>query len=155
MITFENWHEVKHNMTGFDQTRIINELIHACVQAKFDDPTVSYFTDRSEQYYDTEWHLEFTHTSVDIYDFSFNCLKTNVFHNHQQLENNKFFRSVDLFFKFINDRTDNISKRTWLDHMYTLAANKKNNKKSREFVENMDQYFIQIQLMDGMKCLIK
>lgn len=154
MITFDNWHEVKHNMSGFDQTRIINELIHACVQAKFDDPTIGHFTKRSRQRYDNGWHLEFTHTSVDIYDFSFNCLKTNVFHNHRQLENNHFFRSVDLFFKFIKDNTDDISKQVWLDKMYKLAL-VDDHHKSKEFLENMDQYFLQKKLMEDMKCLIK
>lgn len=154
MITFDNWQKVKHNMTGFDQTRIINELIYACVQARFDDPTVCDFTERNKQRYDNGWQLEFTHEESTIYKFSFNCLKTTVFHNYQALENNRFFRSVDLFFKFIQDKTNDIDKRIWLDRMYNLAL-KSNNTKAKEFVQNMDQYFIQLQLMDEMKCLIK
>jgi len=154
MITFENWHEVKHDMTGFDQTRIINELIHACVQARFNDPTICDFKHRSLQRYDNGWQLEFSRTNVTIYKFSFNCLKTNVFHNHQQLENNHFFRSVDLFFKFIKDNTDDISKKVWLDRIYNLAL-QSDHHKSLVFIENMDQYFTQIKLMDDMKCLIK
>jgi len=154
MITFDNWPQVKHNLTGFDQTRILNELINACVQARFNDPTVCDFTDKSRQRYDNGWQLEFTHEDSTIYKFSFNCLKVNVFGNHQELENTKFYRSVDLFFRFINDRTDNISKRVWLKRMYNLAL-KDNKQKSKEFVENIDQYFIQLQLIDEMKCLIK
>ena len=154
MITFDNWSQVKHNLTGFDQTRILNELIYACVQARFNDPTVCDFTDRSRQRYDNGWQLEFTHEDSTIYKFSFNCLKTNVFGNHQELENTKFYRSVDLFFRFINDRTDDVSKRVWLKRMYNLAL-KDNKQKSKEFVENIDQYFKQLQLIDEMKCLIK
>lgn len=154
MITFENWSQVKHNMTGFDQTRIVNELIYACVQARFNDPTVCDFTEKSKQRYDNGWHLEFTHEDSTIYKFSFNCLKLNVFGNYQELENTKFYRSVDLFFRFINDRTDDVSKRVWLKRMYNLAL-KDNKQKSKEFVENIDQYFKQLQLIDEMKCLIK
>ena len=86
MITFENWFEIKNSLSGYDQARIINELIHACVQAKINDWSISYFKDRSLQIYDNGWHLQFTKTNATIYDFSFNCLKTNIFHNHQQLE---------------------------------------------------------------------
>jgi len=154
MITFDNWQKVKHDMTGFDQTRIINELIYACVQARFDDPTVCDFTERNKQRYDNGWQLEFTHEDATIYKFSLNCLKTSVVYNYKQLENTKFYRSVDLFFKFIQDKTNDIDKRIWLDRMYNLAL-KNNKKKDKEFVENMDQYFIQLQLMDDMKCLIK
>ena len=154
MITFENWSQVKHNMTGFDQTRIVNELIYACVQARFNDPTVCDFTEKSKQRYDNGWQLEFTHKDSTIYKFSFNCLKLNVFGNYQELENTKFYRSVDLFFRFINDRTDDVSKRVWLKRMYNLAL-KDNKQKSKEFVENIDQYFKQLQLIDEMKCLIK
>ena len=154
MITFENWFEIKNSLSGYDQARIINELIHACVQAKINDWSISYFKDRSLQIYDNGWYLQFTKTNATIYDFSFNCLKTNLFHNHQQLENNHFFRSVDLFYKFINDNKIELSKKVWLDKMYMLAL-ASDNHKSKEFVENMDQYFAQRKLMDDMKCLIK
>jgi|TARA_B100001094_G_scaffold13134_1_gene11518 hypothetical protein len=155
MITFENWEEVRHTMTGFDQTRIVNELIHACVQARLNDSTVCDFTDKSQQRYDNGWQLEFTHDDSTIYKFSFNCLKLYLFYNHQELENSRFYRSVDLFFKLISDKTNDIDKRNWLERMYKLALTRENQKKADDFIENMEQYFTQLQLMDDMKCLIK
>ena len=152
MITFENWHEVRHTLPGFDQYKIVNELLAEYVACRKNNSNIKE-PKFSKCYYDNSWHLEFIEDKTDIFEYSFNCLRIYLTYNHQELENYHFFRSIDLFYKFLSQHFD-IDKRQWLDTMYSYAQCSEHHK-APVFIQNMDQYYEKQNIMDSMKCLIK
>jgi len=153
MITFKNWHEVRNTLTGFEQYRIINQLIKQFVIERSKDHNICEPKFAESYYKDNVWHLEFSKGNVSIYEYSFNCLKLHLVYNHQEVENAHFYRSIDLFYKFLSQYFD-IDKREWLDTMYSYAQCSEHHK-APVFIQNMDQYFEKLKIMDNMKCLIK
>lgn len=152
MITFKNWHEVRNTLSGFEQYKIINELIKQFVIERSKDSSICE-PKFAECYYDNSWHLEFSKINISIYEYSFNCLRIYLTYNHEELENAKFFRSIDLFFKYLKDHFE-LDKREWLDKMYMYAQQSQHHK-APVFIKNIDQYFEKQKIMDDMKCLIK
>lgn len=152
MITFKNWHEVRNTLSGFEQYKIINELIKQFVIERSKDSSICE-PKFAECYYDNSWHLEFSRINISIYEYSFNCLRLHLVYNHQEVENALFYRSIDLFYKFLSQYF-NIDKQEWLDAMYKHAQ-ESGHHKAPVFIQNMDQYFEKLHIMDNMKCLTK
>lgn len=152
MITFENWHKIRHTLSGFEQYKVVNELLKAFADARKNDIN-NCEAKFSKCYYDKGWHLEFRKETVDIYEYSFNCLRVYLTYNHEEVENAQFYRSIDLFYKFLSQHF-NIDKREWLDRMYSYAQESEHHK-APVFIQNMDQYFEKLHIMDNMRCLTK
>lgn len=152
MITFENFHEVRNKLSGFQEYKMINDLLKNFAEARANDTSIAE-PRFANCYYENKWVLDFIKKPVDIFEYSFNCLRIYLTYNHQEVENYKFFRSVDLFFKCLQQHF-NLDKREWLDKMYSCAQESEHHKAS-VFLQNMDQYFEKLKIMDDMKCLIK
>lgn len=152
MITFENWHEVRHTVSGFEQYKVVNELLKAFADARAKDVEICE-PKFSNCYYDNGWQLDFRKENISIYEYSFNCLRIYLTYNHEEVENAQFFRSIDLFYKFLSQHFD-IDKREWLDTMYSYAQCSEHHK-APVFIQNMDQYFEKLKIMDDMKCLTR
>ena len=89
---------------------------------------------------------------MNIFEYSFNCLRIYLTYNHEELENAKFFRSIDLFYKYLLQYFQ-LSKKEWLVKIYAYAKQSEHHK-APVFIKNMDQYFEKQKIMDDMKCLI-
>lgn len=152
MITFENWHELRHTVSSFEEYKIVNNLLKEFADSRAKDMNNGQ-PKFKDCYYDKKWHLQFSKETVDIYEYSFNCLRVYLTYNHVEVENAKFFRSIDLFFKYLSTHFD-LDKREWLDRMYSYAQKSEHHKAS-VFIQNMDQYFEKLHIMDNMKCLTK
>jgi hypothetical protein len=152
MINFENFYKTRQSLSGFEEYKIVNSLLKSFANARANDTSIAE-PKFSNCYYDKEWKLDFAKKPVDIFEYSFNCLRIYLTYNHEELENAKFFRSVDLFFKCLQQHF-NLDKREWLDKMYSCAQESEHHK-AFVFLQNMDQYFEKLKIMDDMKCLIK
>ena len=152
MITFENYHQIRNKLSGFEEYKIINSLLKAFVDYRVNDSSICE-PRFNNCFYDDKWILDFRKEPIDIYEYSFNCLRIYLSYNHEEVENYKFFRSIDLFFKYLHQHFQ-IEKSEWLDKMYSYAK-KSEHHKAPVFIENMDQYFEKKHTMDKMKCLIK
>tara|TARA_B110000305_G_C19460497_1_gene653999 strand:+ start:1373 stop:1831 length:459 start_codon:yes stop_codon:yes gene_type:complete len=152
MINFENFHKIRHTLSGFEEYKIVNSLLKSFADARVNDITISE-PKFSNCYYDKEWVLDFIKNPVDIFEYSFNCLRIYLTYNHEELENAKFFRSIDLFYKYLSQYFK-LNKREWLDKIYVYAQ-KSEHHKAPVFIKNMDQYLEKQKIMDDMKCLIK
>ena len=152
MINFENFYKTRQSLSGFEEYKIVNSLLKSFANARANDTSIAE-PKFSNCYYDKEWKLDFAKRPVDIFEYSFNCLRIYLTYNHEELENAKFFRSVDLFFKCLQQHF-NLDKREWLDKMYSCAQESEHHK-AFVFLQNMDQYFEKLKIMDDMKCLIK
>ena len=152
MINFENFHKTRQSLSGFEEYNIINSLLKLFADARANDASISE-PKFSNCYYDKEWKLDFVKDPVDIFEYSFNCLRIYLTYNHEELENAKFFRSIDLFYKYLKDHFE-LDKREWLNKMYTYAQQSLHHK-APVFIKNIDQYFQKLKIMDDMKCSIK
>ena len=99
MINFENFYKTRQSLSGFEEYKIVNSLLKSFANARANDTSIAE-PKFSNCYYDKEWKLDFAKKPVDIFEYSFNCLRIYLTYNHEELENAKFFRSVDLFFKW-------------------------------------------------------
>ena len=152
MITFENFHKERNKLSGFEQYKVVNELLKAFADARAKDNEISE-PKFSKCYYDNRWYLDFVKENISIYEYSFNCLRIYLTYNHEEVENAQFFRSIDLFYKFLSQHF-HIDKQEWLDSMYSYAQCSEHHK-APVFIQNMDQYFEKLKIMDDMQCLIK
>ena len=152
MITFDTWHTARHKVSAFEEYKIVNNLLKEFADCRAKDINICQ-PKFKDCYYNKKWHLEFSRHPIDIYEYSFNCLRVYLAYNHEEVENAKFFRSIDLFFKYLKIHFK-LDKREWLDKMYAYAQ-ESDHHKAPTFIKNMDQYFKKLHIMDEMKCLIK
>ena len=152
MINFENFHKTRQSLSGFEEYKIVNSLLKSFANARANDTSIAE-PKFNNCYYDKEWKLDFVKKPVDIFEYSFNCLRIYLTYNHEELENAKFFRSIDLFYKYLLQYFQ-LNKKEWLTKVYAYAKQSEHHK-APVFIKNMDQYFEKQKIMDDMKCLIK
>ena len=152
MINFENFHKTRQSLSGFEEYKIVNSLLKSFANARANDTSIAE-PKFNNCYYDKEWKLDFVKKPVDIFEYSFNCLRIYLTYNHEELENAKFFRSIDLFYKYLLQYFQ-FNKKEWLTKIYAYAKQSEHHK-APVFIKNMDQYFEKQKIMDDMKCLIK
>ncbi len=152
MINFENFHKTRQSLSGFEEYKIVNSLLKSFANARANDTSIAE-PKFNNCYYDKEWKLDFVKKPVDIFEYSFNCLRIYLTYNHEELENAKFFRSIDLFYKYLLQYFQ-LNKKEWLAKIYAYAK-QSDHHKAPVFIKNMDQYFEKQKIMDDMKCLIK
>jgi len=152
MINFENFHKTRQSLSGFEEYKIVNSLLKSFANARANDTSIAE-PKFNNCYYDKEWKLDFVKKPVDIFEYSFNCLRIYLTYNHEELENAKFFRSIDLFYKYLLQYFQ-LNKKEWLTKIYAYAKQSEHHK-APVFIKNMDQYFEKQKIMADMKCLIK
>jgi len=152
MYTFETWAEDRKQMDSFTEYRLVNELIKTSVETRSKD-AMTYDYRFPKCIYDKKWSLTFNEKISSIAEFSFNCLKVHILHNNKDVENYRFFSSVDLFFKYLQKFDLHNNKTLRIKEMLDVAKDSDHHK-APVFIENMKSYLEKENIISKIETLL-
>jgi hypothetical protein len=152
ILSFETWEDDRKNINPLAEQKLIKDLIFESVYAKKINSANSNYV-FSDCFYNNGWNLSWQTQNNTVAEFSFECLKIHILNNNVSVENFKFFRSIDLFYRALLYYEFKILKEEWIQGMM-IAATQSNHHKSKIFVANLKQYIEKEQLIRDIENLL-
>jgi hypothetical protein len=138
MITFNNWAEQRIILGPVLEQKLVTELIFETVLSKKNNPKISNYV-FDQCFFENKWQLSWRENSNTFAEFCYECLKTHIFYNYSDLENFKFYRSVDVFYRASVTNEIPLNKSIWIQDMIDAAKVSTHNK-SKLFLSNIIRY---------------